>query len=68
MTNRIPLKVDQVRRTIDAPHWGYTLRTVFGAAANAIADALPGEQRTFTLRMKGRPIATIQVQKHQDLR
>ena len=64
---RIPLRVNPATRTIDAPHWGYTLRTLFGAAVSALDDANPGEERTFTVRMKGRPIATISVRKHEDL-
>jgi hypothetical protein len=66
MHNRTPLEVNAAERTIDAKHWGYTLRTLFGAALAACGDAQPGERRMFTLRMKGRPIATLNVQKHDD--
>jgi hypothetical protein len=63
---RAPLEVNGTTRTIEAKHWGYTLRTLFGAALAASADARPGERRLFTVRMKGKPIATLYVQKHDN--
>jgi hypothetical protein len=63
---RTPLEVDGANRTIEAKHWGYTLRTLFGAALAASTDAKPGEKRAFTVRMKGKPIATLYVQTHVD--
>ena len=63
---RTPLEVDGTTRTIKAKHWGYTLRTLFGAALSASADAKPGERRMFTVLMKDKPIATLYVQKHEN--
>lgn len=65
-TGREPIDVNATTRTIDAPHWGVTLRTLFGAALSTFGDARPGERRMFTVRLKGKPIATLHVQKHDD--
>lgn len=63
---RTPLQVDAANRTIEATHWGLTLRVLFGAALAAMRDAKPGERRPFTVNHKGKPIATLYVQKHED--
>lgn len=56
--------VNTVNSTIETPHWGITLRTLFGAALDAWPEATPGERRPFTVIYKDKEIATITVQKH----
>jgi hypothetical protein len=56
--------VNTANSTISVPHWGITLRTLFGAALAAWPEAQPGERRAFTVLMKDKEIATIHVQKH----
>lgn len=58
------VEVNTVNSTIDAPHWGVTLRTLFGAALDAWPEATPGERRAFTVRYKDKDIGVINVQKH----
>jgi hypothetical protein len=65
MSTRPPVVVDHKAATIDVNHWGYTLRTLFGAAL-AHNPVPPGQRKPYTLRLKGTPIATLNVQKHDD--
>lgn len=60
------VEVNSVNSTIVIPHWGITLRTLFGAALAAWPGATPGERRSFTVLHKGAPIAVLAVQQHDD--
>lgn len=58
------VEVNTVNSSINVPHWGITLRTLFGAALAAWPEASPGERRDFTVHYKDKEIGTIHVQKH----
>lgn len=58
---RIAVNTDN--STIEAPHLGVTLRTLFGAAVAAWPGA-PGQTRPFTVQYKGKDIATLNVHHH----
>lgn len=60
------VEVNAVNSTIEVPHWGITLRTLFGAALEAWPEGQPGERRAFTVLLKDKEIGTIHVQKHQN--
>lgn len=64
---RAPVEVNDVNSTIAVPHWGITLRTLFGAALASWPDAQPGERRNFTVLHKDTPIAVLHVQQHNDI-
>lgn len=55
--------VNTVNSTITIPHWGITMRTLFGAALEAWPGA-PGESRQFAVQYKDKAVATINVQHH----
>lgn len=65
--DRAPVTVNDVNSTITVPHWGITLRTLFGAALATWPDAQPGGRRQYTVLHKGAPIATLSVQQHEDI-
>lgn len=57
------IEVNTVNSIITIPHWGVTLRSLFGAAL----DAWPGEAgetRQFSVHHKDKAIAVINVRKH----
>jgi hypothetical protein len=56
------VQVDDATSTIVVPHWGITLRTLFGAAVEAWPDAKPGECRAYSVYLKGKCIGIINVQ------
>lgn len=58
------LAVNPVNSTITIPHWGVTLRTLYGAAISAWPERKPGETREFTVVHKDKPIAVLSVQEH----
>lgn len=60
------VEVNTVNSTVSIPHWGITLRTLFGAALEAWPDGKPGERREFAVFHKEKQIAVIQVQQHND--
>lgn len=61
------IEVNDVKSEISIPHWGVTLRRLFGAALQAQTTPLPGELRQYAVRHKGAHIATLNVQQHEDL-
>lgn len=61
-----PVTVNDVNSTIVIPHWGITLRRLFGAALASQVNPVPGERRQYTVLHKDAPIATISVQQHDD--
>lgn len=65
--NHAPIEVDQDSREITLPHWGITLRTLFGAALNSWDNPVPGERREYTVIHRDAPIATLFVQQHDDI-
>lgn len=58
------IEVNPVNSEMTVPHWGITLRTLFGAALDAWPEGKPGDRREFKVVMKDKEIATIHVQKH----
>lgn len=56
--------VNTVNSSVEVPHWGITLRTLFGACLDAWPEAKPGERRDFSVRFKDKEIGVIHVQKH----
>lgn len=60
------VEVNTVNSTVSIPHWGITLRTLFGAALEAWPEGQPGERREFTVLHKEKQIAVIQVQQHNE--
>lgn len=58
------IKVNAVNNEVHIPHWGVTLRTVFGAVLDAWPDAAPGECRDFKLIHKDKDVGTIHVRQH----
>ena len=60
------MEVNDVNSTIVIPHWGVTLRTLFGAALAAWPDPAPGARREYHVIHKGAHIATLFVQQHND--
>lgn len=64
----VPIKdriaVNAVKSEVHIPHWGVTLRTLFGAALDAWPEGQPGERRDFTVIHKEKAIAVFHVQKH----
>jgi len=58
------IAVNTVNSTVTVPHWGITLRTLFGAALEAWPEGEPGESRDFAVILKGKHIADIHVKKH----
>lgn len=59
-----PVDVDAAASTITVPHWGITLRTLFGSALAAWPEGGPGESKQFDVHHKDTHIATITVRKH----
>lgn len=62
-----PVEVDDVNSTITVPHWGITLRRLYGAALASQTNPIPGSRRDYTVLFKGAPIATIFVRQHDDI-
>ena len=60
------VEVNAVNSTITVPHWGITLRTLFGAALDSWPEARPGESRAFTVLYKDKAIATLNVHQHNE--
>lgn len=58
------IEVNTVNSEVHIPHWGVTLRTVFGAVLDAWPDAAPGERRDFKLIHKDKDVGTIHVRHH----
>lgn len=65
--DREPVVVNDVNSTIVVPHWGITLRTLFGAALASWPDPQPGDRRQYTVLYKDAPIATLNVRQHDDI-
>lgn len=65
-TTKSRVEVNDVNSTVSIPHWGITLRTLFGAALEAWPDGKPGERRDFRVFHKDKQIAVIQVQQHNE--
>lgn len=63
---KLPIEVDAAGSTITIPHWGITLRRLFGTALSHWPDAQPGEARDVTVVYKGAPIATLHVRQLRD--
>lgn len=61
---RARIEVSTVKNEVAIPHWGVTLRTVFGAVLEAWPDAAPGECRDFKLIHKDKDVGTIHVRQH----
>lgn len=61
------VEVDDARSELTIPHWGITMRTLFGAAVAGWANPQPGQVRQFTVRHKDAHIATINVRQHNDI-
>lgn len=59
--------IDDDKSEITVPHWGITLRSLFGAALSSQPNPSPGEQRQYAVRLKGAHIATLNVRQHLDL-
>lgn len=57
--------VDSIASTITVPHWGITLRCLFGAALKQWQGA-PGEVREFTVIYKDAVIGAIKVRQHKE--
>lgn len=64
---RAPVEVNDVNSTLSVPHWGITLRSLFGAALANWPDPKPGERRSYTVLHKDTPIGIVHVQQHDDL-
>lgn len=62
-----PVTVNSVNSVICIPHWGVTLRTLFGAAIAAWPDPTPGACRDFRITYKGADIALLHVKQHHDI-
>ena len=67
LESRTPVEVNDVNSTVSIPHWGITLRTLFGAVLASWRDPQPGERRDFTVLHKDTPIAVIHVRQHDDI-
>lgn len=65
--NHAPIEVDQDLRKIYLPHWGITLRTLFGAALSTWPNPEAGERREYTVIHRDAPVATLFVQQHDDI-
>lgn len=63
-----PIIVDSEKRTLAIPHWGVTLRSLFGAALRTWPHARPGQSRQFDVLHKGAVIGSITVRQHNDLK
>lgn len=61
-----PVEVNDVNSTITVPHWGITLRRLYGAALASQPNPIPGSRRDYTVLFKDTPIATIFVRQHDD--
>lgn len=62
-----PVVVNDVNSTVTIPHWGITLRRLYGAALAGQENPVPGQRRRYTVLHKDAPIATIFVQQHNDI-
>lgn len=62
-----PLVVCDDTSTITVPHWGITLRRLFGAALASQPNPIPGQRRRYNVLFKDTHIATIYVQQHDDI-
>lgn len=60
------VEVNDVNSQITVPHWGITLRSLFGAALEAWPNPQPGERRDYTVMHKEKAIAVLHVQQHND--
>lgn len=58
---RLPIEVDTDGASVTVPHWGITLRRLFGAALDAWPDAPPGATRDVDVIYKGAHVATLHV-------
>lgn len=65
MTDPDLVLVDDETGVVDVPHWGITLRRLFGACLAAQVNPEPGA-RQYVVRLKGAPIAIINVRQHDD--
>lgn len=65
MTHPDTIRVDDAAGTVDVPHWGITLRTLFGACL-AAQPTPPPSMRQYTVRLKSAEIGTINVKQHDD--
>ncbi|OWT55246.1 hypothetical protein [Candidimonas nitroreducens] len=63
--NHDPVLVNPVNHTVTIPHWGITLRTLYGAVLAAWPHPAPGELQRYTVLYKGAPIAAINVRQHR---
>lgn len=64
---RDPIPVNADNSTLQIPHWGVTLRTLFGAAVAAWPDAQAGERKQFRVLHKGKEVAVLNIQQHDDI-
>lgn len=61
------IEVCHETQTIYMPHWGLTMRTLFGAALRTWPDPVPGERREYTVVHRDAPVATLYVQQHDEI-
>lgn len=66
MKPRQQVEVNTDNSTIELPHWGITLRTLFGAALAAWPEGKPGESRDFDVQFKDKSVGTIHVRHHAE--
>ena len=58
------VEVDDAASTVTIPHWGITLRTLFGACIDAWTDGKPGESREYQVQYQDKTIGAIRVRQH----
>lgn len=66
-TQKEPVEVNDVNSTITVPHWGITLRALFGAALSSWENPQPGQTRQYQVQYKDATIATVNVRQHDDI-
>ncbi len=60
------VEVNDVNRVVTVPHWGITLRTLFGACLEAWPDGKPGESREYQVQYQDKTIGAIRVRQHNE--
>lgn len=66
MTPRDPVTSDGA--TVTIPHWGITMRHIYGVALSSWPDRQPGQVKKFSVSLNGVEIATINVKEHDNSR
>lgn len=65
-TEKHRVAVNDGNSTIEVPHWGITLRTLFGAALASWPNPQPGESREYSVQHKDKTIGAITVRQHNE--